>query len=201
MPIRRPRTPPPALRHVVLLETMAAHAPTDARVRAMHAVLLALRLVDHWATLGTAVTMPGARALTATRAEIDLLDLDPMLRASLAALIDAMLALPAPDVQPVLPRLVALGSLLERRHYLAEAGDVFRTVSRYADPVSNLDLAFESHMRTGDCLRAVHEYEWADQAYAQASMLATRDRDPDRVERARRARSAVLATRTVEHAR
>lgn len=195
MPIRRPRAPRPALRHVVLLETMASHAPADPRARAMHAVLLVLRLLDHWVALGDAVTAPGARALTATREGIALLDIDPVLRASLAAILDAMLALPEPDVQPVLPRLVALGTLLERRRYLAEAGDVHGTVSRLADPVADLDLAFESRMRTGDCLRAVGEYEWADQAYAQAAMLATRDRDPDRVARARRGRSDLLAAR------
>jgi hypothetical protein len=68
-------------------------------------------------------------------------------------------------------------------------------VSRLADPAVHLDLAYDSQMRSGACLRETGEHEWADQAYAAAAMLATRDRDRIRVILARRGRASVLRAR------
>jgi tetratricopeptide (TPR) repeat protein len=195
MPIRRPRTPRPGLRHVVFLETMADLAAADPRQRAAHVTFLVLRLVDSWVAFGGAVTDAASRALAETRREIDSLVVDAELRAMLTNITDAVVALPDADPQPALPRIYALGKLLEERALLAEAGDVYRTVSRYADAAANLDLAYESNMRTGSCLRQAGEFEWAEQAYTSAGMLATRDRDRIRVIHARLGRAKVLWAR------
>lgn len=195
MPIRRPRTPRSALRHVSLLETMARVAPEDPRFRAAQATFLTLRLFDHWLAFGAAVSAATSRALATTRDEIARLEVDADLRAVLAALTDALAHAPTAEPHPLLPRLLALGALLESRGHEAEAGDVFLTIARQADPITQLDLAFESRMRAGRCLRRAGELEWADRAYAQAMGLATRDRDRTRQLLARLGRAKVLWAR------
>lgn len=192
MPIRRRRTPSPALRHVSLLETMAAVAPEDPRFRAAQAAFLTLRLFDHWVAFGAAVSADSSRALTTTRDDIARLEVDAELRQILAAITDTLVTLPAAEPHPLLPRLHALAALLESRGHQAEAGDVFATIARHADPNTQLDLAYESLMRAGRCLRRAGELGWADQSYAQAAALAYRDRDRLRQLLARLGRAKVL---------
>jgi len=146
-----------------------------------HAALLTLRLFDHWLALGSDLAEPNASAYRAARDAVLALEGDPEMRAALLSILNAVAALQEPDAQPVLPRVYALGGLIERRGMLAEAGDVYATVARYVDSIVHLDLAFDAHMRRGFCLRNDGELEWADQSYATAATLATRDRDRVRV--------------------
>ncbi|MBK7907104.1 MAG: hypothetical protein IPJ78_11155 [Gemmatimonadetes bacterium] len=192
MPIRRPRTPHPALRHVSLLETMATVAPEDPRFRAAQAAFLTLRLFDHWVAFGSVMTSESSRTLATTRDDIARLEVDAELRGILAAITETLVALPAAEPHPLLPRLHGLAVLLESRGHQAEAGDVYATIARHADPVTQLDLAFESQMRAGRCLRRAGELGWADQCYAQAAALAARDRDRLRQLLARLGRAKVL---------
>lgn len=110
---------------------------------------------------------------------------DGEVRAALMSVIDAITALQEPDAQPLLPRVFALGKLLEQRGQVAQAGDVYQTVARYVDPGAHVDLAFDAHMRHGFCLRVAGEFDWADQAYATAATLAGRAKDRVRVIHAR----------------
>jgi tetratricopeptide (TPR) repeat protein len=192
MPIRRPRSPKPALRHLAFLETMADSDGASPIHRGAHASLLTLRLLDHWIALGAEMARPDATAHRATRDLVTALQDDAEMQSALGAIIDAIEALQEPDAQPVLPRVYALGMLFEQRGLLAQAGDGYATVARHVDSAAHLDLAFDAHMRHGYCLRHSGEFEWADQAYANAGMLATRDRDRIRVILSRLGRAKVV---------
>lgn len=185
MPIRRPRSPKPTLRHIAFLETMANSAERTSLHDGAHAALLTLRLFDHWISLGSDMADSNATAHRVARDSVTALHGDPEMRAALLSILNAIASLQEPDAQPVLPRIYALGGLIERRGLLAEAGDVYATVARHVDSIVHLDLAFDAHMRRGFCLRNNGELEWADQAYATAASLATRDRDRVRVLTAR----------------
>ncbi|MDH5233956.1 MAG: hypothetical protein OEW77_03285 [Gemmatimonadota bacterium] len=191
MPIRRPRTPPPALRHVAFLETMAGAPERTPLHEGAHATLLTLRLLDHWLALGSDFADPDMAAHRAARDAVTALRGDAEWRAALLSILNAVSSLQQPDAQPVLPRVYALGGLIERRGLLIEAGDIYETVARYVDSNVHLDLAFDAHMRRGFCLRNNGAFEWADQAYANAASLAARDRDRVRVIMARHGQAKV----------
>ena len=185
MPIRRPRSPKPTLRHVAFLETMAKSPERSPLHEGARAALLTLRLFDHWISLGSEMADSNATAHRVARDSVTALQGDQEMRAALLSILNAIASLQEPDAQPVLPRVYALGGLIERRGLLAEASDVYATVARHVDSIVHLDLAFDAHMRRGFCLRNNGELEWADQAYATAASLATRDRDRVRVLSAR----------------
>lgn len=190
MSIRRPRTPRPTLRHLAFIAEIGAHPPDTPRARDALACLLTLRLVDHWVARGVAVASPDAPVLDATRRAIHALGDDVTLRAALDAIVDGIVARPTTDAQPLIPAIAALGALLQERGRLDAAVDAHRTVARLADPRVHLALAFESQMRIGACLHALGDLRWADAAYAQAGVLATRSRDRAWVERVATARAS-----------
>lgn len=156
------------------------------------ASLLSLRLLDHWIALGAELADVAATAHRAAREAVQAMTADIEWRSSLASIIDAIEAIQEPDAQPVLPRVYALAMLLEQRGLLAAAGDVYATVAKYVDSAAHLDLAYDAHMRHGYCLRHAGEFDWADQAYANAGMLAARDRDRVRVVLSRLGRAKVV---------
>lgn len=191
MPIRRPRTPKPSLRHIVFLEAMAQSSATGPLQPGAHATFLTLRLLDHWIALGAALASPDASAHRATRLAVNAIGDDVELRRALGAIMDTIAALHEPDAQPVLPTLRVLALLLEGRGLTAQAGDVHQAIARLVNSTTQPDLAYESLMHLGQCLRQTGEFEWAEQAFGNASVLATRDRDTVRVAAAREARTEV----------
>lgn len=192
MPIRRPRGPKPVLRHLPFLELMAGASEGESPYVGAQASLLTLRLLDHWITLGAELADVAATAHRAARESVQAMTTDIEWRTSLSSIIDAIEAIQEPDAQPVLPRVYALAMLLEQRGLLAAAGDVYATVAKYVDSAAHLDLAYDAHMRHGYCLRHAGEFDWADQAYANAGMLAARDRDRVRVVLSRLGRAKVI---------
>lgn len=191
MPIRRPRTPKPSLRHIVFLEAMTQTSATGPLQPGTHAIFLTLRLLDHWIALGAALASPDASAHRATRLAVDAVGDDVELRRALGAVIDTIAALREPDAQPALPTLRALALLLEGRGLTAQAGDVHQSIARLVNSTTQPDLAYESLMHLGHCLRQTGEFEWAEQAFGNAAVLATRLRDTVRVTLARAARAEV----------
>lgn len=191
MPIRRPRTPKPSLRHIVFLEAMAQPSATGPLQHGAYATFLTLRLLDHWIPLGAALASPDAPAHRATRLAVNAIAGDLELRRALGAIIDAIAALREPDAQPALPHLRALAVLLEGRGLAVQAGDVHQTITRLVNKATQPDLAYESLMHLGHCLRRTGEFEWAAQAFGNAAVLATRERDTERVAAARKARAEV----------
>ncbi len=159
------------------------HPPDVARDREALACLLTLRLVDHWSARGAAVIATDSPVLAATQRSLAALEDGTALRAALEAIVQLVVALPEPDVQPIVPAIAALGTLLQERGQLRTAVDVHRTVARLADARVHLPLAFETQMRIGACLTALGDARWADAAHAQAGVLATRSRDADRIAR------------------
>jgi hypothetical protein len=181
MPIRRPKGPKPALRHLAFLEAMAQFDEGSPSYRRLLAGLLTLRLVDEWAAEGSLVVQPDVATLQATRVAIDGVEADAETRATLTRIVEAMMMMHDPDVQPVLPRLFAFASILENRSSFALAADVYRAVAKHVDAQAHFDLAYDSWMKQGFCFRMVADFEMAERGYAQAGLLAGRTRDRGRV--------------------
>lgn len=156
-----------------------------------HAAFLTLRLLDHWMSLGADMANPEVPANRAAREATNQLAGDDEIRMALTSVLVAIDALHEPDAQPLLPRVFALGKLLEQRGQIAQATDVYMTVTRYVDLSAHIDLAFDAHMRQGFCLRVSGEFDWADQSYATAASLAARARDRVRVIHARAGQAKV----------
>ena len=76
MPIRRPRGPKPALRHVAFLEAAEQAMEGSGERRSLQAAFLTLRLLDHWMALGAEVASPTAQVFAATRDAIGAVDDD-----------------------------------------------------------------------------------------------------------------------------
>ena len=181
MPIRRPRGPKPALRHVVFLEAMETHAEASAERQPLEAAFLTMRLFDEWVTTGAMIAEPAGQALTATRKAVERISQDSETRTSLQGVVDAIVMLQEPDAQPVLPRVFAYAGLLERRGALVLAADVYQMVSKYADANAHFDIAYDSLMRHAFCLRVDGSLDFAVRSYESAGALAARERDRSRV--------------------
>jgi tetratricopeptide (TPR) repeat protein len=181
MPIRRPRGPKPTLRHLPFLEAMAASGEGSPEYREARAAFLALRHLDHWISLGAAGGAPTERSTSITQEALSALGEDTELKSALQSIVSAVPELSDADAQPVLPRVFALGSLLERRGKNRQATDVYETVTRHVDASAHADIAYDAHMRLGACLRNDGQLDRADHAYATAGTLATRTRDRVRV--------------------
>src|SRR5688572_6358772 len=166
MPIRRPRGPKPTLRHLPFLEAMAASGEGSHEYREARATFLALRHLDHWIALGAGGGAPTDRSTTMTQEALDALGEDGELRSALVSIVSAIPELSDADAQPVLPRVFALGSLLEQRGRTRQATDVYETVARHVDSSAHADIAYDAHMRLGACLRNDGQLDRADAAYA-----------------------------------
>jgi tetratricopeptide (TPR) repeat protein len=181
MPIRRPRGPRPALRHVAFLEAMDA-LPASAKGRQpLEAAFLTLRLLDNWVWLGAELAEPTGQALTVARDAVEKATSDAESQAALRGIIDAIVMLQEPDTQPLLPRVFAYAGLLEQRGALALAGDVYATVAKYADARAHFDIAYDALMRHAFCLRVEGVLDQAARSYESAGALAARARDRVRV--------------------
>lgn len=195
MPIRRPRGPKPTLRHLAFLEVMSNAAEGSPEYREARACFLALRHLDHWIALAADGGAPTERSTTATQEALAAISDDTELRSMLSAIVQGMPQLSDADWQPLMPRLYALGSLLERRGQTRLAGDVYASVARNVDVVAHLDLAYDAHMRWAACLRLEGALDHADQVYTLSGTLAARDRDRAKVLTSRIGRAKVVAAR------
>ncbi|MBX3174321.1 MAG: hypothetical protein KF709_07900 [Gemmatimonadaceae bacterium] len=140
-----------------------------------------LRLFDEWMQSGGLVAAPEFPSHAAATRAIDRIPGDEESRLALGRVAEAITMLHEPDAQPVLPRVYALGALLEQRGRFAEAADVYTSVCRFVDVRAHFDLAFDAFMRQGFCLRNMGEFEQASRAYSTAGMHAGRMRDRVRV--------------------
>jgi tetratricopeptide (TPR) repeat protein len=195
MPIRRPRGPKPTLRHLPFLEAMATSEEGKHEYREARATFLALRHLDHWIALGAGGGAPTDRSTTITQEALGALGDDTELRSALESIVSAIPELSDADAQPVLPRVFALGSLLERRGRTRQAADVYATVVRHVDTSAHVDLAYDANMRMAASLRTEGQLDLADQAYAMAGTLAARTRDRVRVITSRVGRAKVTWVR------
>lgn len=195
MPIRRPRGPKPVLRHLAFLETMAGAPESAPEHREARACFLTLRHLDSWIALGADGGAPTDRSSAATAEALGAVEEDTELRSALVAITNAIPILSNADAQPVLPRVFALGSLLESRGRMRHAADVYGTVAKHVDTAAHMDLAYDAHMRMASCLRHDGQLDVADQAYATAGTLAARTRDRVRVLTSRVGRAKVMWVR------
>lgn len=156
-------------------------AKSDSARRACTASFLTLRLFDEWMLSGGLVADAGFLSHAETVKAIDAITDDGETKTALARVAEAITMLHDPDAQPVLPRVFALGTLLEHRGRFAEAADVFATICRFVDVRAHFDIAYDAFMRQAFNLRMVGELDQAERAYETAGMHAGRMRDRSRV--------------------
>jgi hypothetical protein len=182
MPIRRPRGPKPALKHVAFLEAMDRLPETDSGRKPLEAAFLTLRVLDSWMWLGVEVASPTSQVLTSAKTAVQAATKeDSEAAAALSGILESVVLLQEPDAQPVLPRVFALGGLYEQRGAVSLAGDVYSTVVKYVDSRAHFDLAYDAAMRQAFCLRVDGILEHAQRSYESAGALAARARDRSRV--------------------
>ena len=70
MPIRRPRGPKPALKHIAFLEAMDRLPEASDDRKPLEAAFLSLRVLDSWMWLGTEVAEPTSQVLTAAKTAV-----------------------------------------------------------------------------------------------------------------------------------
>ena len=124
MPIRRPRSPKPTLRHLAFLDALSTRAAQDADVPMLKATLLTLRLLDEWQRSGAALVHPDSQALRATREALQAIAADAELFTALGRLLDAMVMLQEPDVYPLATRLPAIAAVFDARGLPELASDI-----------------------------------------------------------------------------
>jgi tetratricopeptide (TPR) repeat protein len=182
MPIRRPRGPKPALKHIAFLEAADRLPESSAGRKPLEAAFLTLRVLDQWMWLGMEVADPTSQVLTAAKSSVQAAAKDDAeAAAALGGILDAIVMLQEPDAQPVLPRVFALGRLYEARGALSLAADVYGAVVKFVDSRAHFDLSYDALMRHAYCQRMSGVLDQAERSYESAGALAARARDRVRV--------------------
>ena len=121
-------------------------------------------------------------------------DGDPLARRA-AGHVNTMQTIREVDLQPVLPRLFAYATCLEKRAELTLAADVYETIVRFGDEELDSAIVIDSHLRLGYCQRMSGKLDDAEAAYAMAGKIAKRRKETARVLRSRIGSAIVVMTR------
>ncbi len=168
----------PTLKHLAFFEALAELREESAEACAATAGLLPLRLIDHWILGGSALVEPESVSVRSVRkALMSMESIDPV-REILLGLVNTMQTLRDVDMTPILPRVFAYGTLLERRAEFPLAADVYRTIARLASEQYDGDLLLDTYMRLGHCQRVLSLWDAADSTFVEAGRLAARRREP-----------------------
>ena len=178
------RTQGPGLKHLAYFETIASAPEGSIGARAATAGLLTLRLIDHWMLAGSVmVELDSVSVRSARHAIMAMADTDPS-REVLIGLVNTMQTLREADTTPILPRLLAYASLLERQADFALAADVYGTVIGLADEQYDGDLLLDARLLLGFCERTLSQWEAAEHTLTEAGRVARRRGEPAKAMRA-----------------
>lgn len=182
------------LPHFVFFEALAEVESEDTpEWRTISAGLLTLRFFDAWVLDGPYTVRSDSWGLRLLRKRIEEISAGDPIRALLGSILDAMSTKGQARPAVVAPRLMAYARALQFEARWSLAADVYGSVIRYADRMSDPDLVISAHMQLGACLRVLAKWDEAVLAYAFAGMVADGVGDVMNVLRARIA-EANLAT-------
>lgn len=181
----------PTLKHLAFFEAVGASPEGSAEANAATAGLLVLRLIDHWTTIGSPMVEPDSVSIRSSRAAImEIPALDPQ-REVLLGIVNTLQTMREVELGPVLPRLHAYATLLERRALNTLALDVYETIIRFSHDGYELELQYDALMRAGHCQSQLAQLDAAEATYAQAITLGKRMKSPERALRARMSAAVV----------
>jgi tetratricopeptide (TPR) repeat protein len=181
----------PTLKHLAFFEAVGASPEGSPEANAATAGLLVLRLIDHWTMIGAPMVDPDSVSIASSRAAImEMPALDPQ-REVLLGIVNTLQALRDVELAPVLPRLQAYATLLERRTLNALALDVYETIVRFTQDGYEVEAQYDALMRIGHCQTQMAELDAAESTYKQVIALSKRMKSPERTLRARMSATVV----------
>jgi tetratricopeptide (TPR) repeat protein len=183
--MKRSRNSQPTLKHLAFFEVLAGCGEDSAVGRATTAGLLSLRLIDHWILAGAQMVQPESVSVRSVRNAIMTMPAHEPLREVLLGIVNAMQTLREVDMQPVLPRLAAYASLLERRSEYKVAADVYETVIRLGEEEFDGDVVVDAYLRLGFCYRTLSVFDSAEHAFVEGGRIAKRRKEVARELRSR----------------
>ncbi len=193
--MRRGSDAAPKLKHLPFFELLAKDEAREPDARHATAGLLMLRLLDHWEIAGSPMVAPESVSVRSLRAAIMALPAGDAVRECLLGIVNAVQTLQVADSAPVLPRLQAYASLLERRAEHALAADVYASIAERASETTDGDLLIDARLRIGFCERTLGHFSEAEDAYQTAGTIARRRGDVERVLRSRTGLANVASQR------
>jgi tetratricopeptide (TPR) repeat protein len=175
--MKRSRNSQPTLKHLAFFEVLAGCGEDSAVGRSATAGLLSLRLIDHWILAGAQMVQPESVSVRSVRNAIMAMPAHEPLREVLLGIVNTMQTLREVDMQPVLPRLAAYASLLERRSEYKLASDVYETVIRLGEEEFDGDVKIDALIRLGFCQRTLGVLDDAERAFTDALRIAKRRKE------------------------
>ncbi len=183
--MKRSRNSQPTLKHLAFFEVLAGCGEDSSVGRTVTAGLLSLRLIDHWILAGPQIVQPESVSVRSVRNAIMAMPQHEPLREVLLGIVNTMQTLREVDMQPVLPRVAAYASLLERRTEFKLAVDVYETVIRLGEEEFDADVVIDAYMRLGFCLRTLSILDDSEKAFIEAGRIAKRQKQTPRLLRSR----------------
>jgi hypothetical protein len=183
--MKRSRNSQPTLKHLAFFEVLAGCGEDSAFGRSATAGLLSLRLIDHWILAGPQMVQPESVSVRSVRNAIMAMPAHEPLREVLLGIVNTMQTLREVDMQPVLPRLAAYASLLERRSEYKLAADVYETVIRLGEEEFDGDVVVDAYLRLGFCYRTLSVFDSAERAFVDGGRIAKRRKEVARELRSR----------------
>ena len=183
--MKRSRNSQPTLKHLAFFEVLAGCGEDSAVGRSATAGLLSLRLIDHWILAGAQMVQPESVSVRSVRHAVMAMPAHEPLREVLLGIVNTMQTLREVDMQPVLPRLAAYASLLERRSEYKLAADVYETVIRLGEEEFDGDVVVDAYLRLGFCYRTLSVFDSAERAFVEGGRIAKRRKEVARELRSR----------------
>lgn len=173
------------LRHLPFFEELAAQEEGSPAWKAASAGLVVLRLVDERIETGLELIAADDASFAAAQREVLDIEQPANIQSALQSILDTLGRSSVVDVSSLMARLMTYGHLLEYDAHWALASDVYRTIIAHADPVAEADVAAQSHIRLGYCLRQLGNLAASVDTYRTAGEIAARANDMVGVLRAR----------------
>jgi tetratricopeptide (TPR) repeat protein len=172
------------LRHLPYFEELARTDESDPLWHSVSAGLVVLRLVDSWIA-GRPTKGIESWVIRAVREAISAIAHQTPTRRMLSAIVDVIVSSPSVDLHALSPRLMAYGETLVYEAKWPLAADVFETITAYAHPVEDADLAVSAYIQMAFSLRTLGNVDAAATAYSHASRIASAAGDLNGVLRGR----------------
>jgi tetratricopeptide (TPR) repeat protein len=171
------------LRHLPFFEEAAGLEADSVEGRAATAGLVTLRLVDTWLEGGLSFK-EDQWSVPHVRKAIMAMDDGSTLRSMLLRVVDALRAR-KPDIQAVVPPLMAYAQALEYDAKWLLAADAYQTLLAHLHPIEDSEASISAHIRLAVCYRTLHRLDQATAAYAAAAEIGTAVNDLVGILRAR----------------
>jgi tetratricopeptide (TPR) repeat protein len=183
------------MRHLPFFAELATLEDDDPSWRAVSAGLVVLRLVDAWIEEGSAAVAADGWGIRSVKAAIEEMPTGLPARAVLQTVVEAVKSSPMNDMHAIAPRLMAYARSLDLDARWALAADVYETVIAHVHPVEESDVAINSLLRRGHCLREIGSFAEAAESFSMAAELAHRSDDMIGALRARIGEAKIVVAR------